>query len=184
MILKKIGLWPHFWKICPLWGEHSQPRYRIFCTSFYIIISFVMDLYLRKIMVLRYGLTLKFTGFRKTAGFENLLVQKELWIASKNIRNEFHKVKKQCSLRNGPHKLFQAKSLTTFDFLSNALIARFFNLKPIFLELPLIISSVTECPIFVCFCFGSNYEKFLLIQPTRMLDPLWLMKLSTKSLKI
>ena len=19
MILKKIGLWPHFWKICPLW---------------------------------------------------------------------------------------------------------------------------------------------------------------------
>ena len=47
-----------------------------------------------------------------------------------------------------------------------------------------IISFVTECPTFVCFCFESNYEKFILIQPTQMLDPLLLMKLLTKNLKI
>ena len=89
----------------------------------------------------------------------------------------------RCFLRSGPHELFYAKSLTTLDFLLNAKTSPFFTIYFIFLELPLIISSVTECPTLVCFCFRSNFEKFILIPSTRMLDPLWLMKSSTKSLK-
>ena len=68
-------------------------------------------------------------------------------------------------LRSGPHKHFQAKSLTTFDFLFNSKTAHFLTLFPLFLELPLIITSVTDCPTFASFCFGSNFEKIIFIQP-------------------
>ena len=77
----------------------------------------------------------------------------------------------RCSLRSGPLKFFWAKSLTAFNFLSNFKTALVSTVYPIFLELPLIISSVAMCPTFVCFCIRSNFEKFILIQPTQMLDP-------------
>ena len=46
------------------------------------------------------------------------------------------------------HKFFDAKSLTYLDFLSNAEIASFLYYSLYFL---FIISSVTDCPTFICF---------------------------------